>query len=170
MINKELYKLAEQTITELKSKNLRIATAESCTGGMVASFITSVSGVSEVFELGITSYSNRIKNKILSVNQDTLDSFGAVSEQTAREMAANVRKIADSDLGISVTGAAGPDGTEGHPAGYVFIAIASKTEELVKLLNIEPKSRNYVREQTVAEVFALINNFIEEHKLNNESL
>lgn len=162
MINKELYKKAEQTVLKLKDKGIKIATAESCTGGMVSSFITSVSGVSEIFEFGVTTYSNRIKNKVLNVKEDTLESFGAVSKQTACEMAVNVRQMAGSDIGISVTGAAGPEGTEGHPAGYVFIALATGKEVSVKLLNIEPKSRNFVREQTVAEVFSLINDFIEE--------
>lgn len=162
MINKKLYEIAEQTVSKLKERGLKVATAESCTGGMVSSFITSVSGVSEVFELGVASYSCRIKNKILGVNNATLYEFGAVSEQTAREMAENVRKIADSDLGISVTGAAGPDGTEGHPPGYVFIAVAGEKGISVKLLNIEPESRNFVRENATEAVFNMINNYIEE--------
>ncbi len=162
MINKELFETAEKTINKLKEKGLTVASAESCTGGMVSSFITSVSGVSEVFEMGLCSYSCRIKNKVLGVNNKTLEKYGAVSKETAKEMAENIRKIADSDLGVSVTGAAGPDGTEGHPPGYVFIAVAGKKGTDIKLLNIEPKSRNYVREQAVSELFKLINIYIEE--------
>ena len=167
MIEKELYLKAEKAVELLKKHNLTIATAESCTGGMVASYITSVSGVSDIFEMGLTSYSCRIKNEILGVTNDTLEKFGAVSEQTASEMALNIKKLAGSDIGISVTGAAGPDGTEGHPPGYVFIALAAKNTLMVELLNIEPKSRNFVRESAVAAVFGLIEKYIED--INNES-
>lgn len=162
MINQELYKSAENTVSLLKKHGLKISTAESCTGGMVAAYITSVAGVSDVFECGITSYSCRIKNEILGVNANTLEQFGAISEQTAREMAENVRKISSADIGVSVTGAAGPDGSEGHPAGYVFIAVSGKKGTVVKLLNIKPESRNFVRESAVAELFSLINTYIEE--------
>lgn len=162
MINEELFTLAENTVAKLKENNLTVATAESCTGGMVASFITSVSGVSEVFELGITSYSCRIKNEVLGVKNETLTELGAVSEQTAAEMAENVRKIANSDLGVSVTGAAGPNGTEGHPPGYVFIAVSGKNGTFTRLLNVEPKSRNFVRESAVSAVFELIIDYIGE--------
>ena len=168
MINKELFLTAENTIKKLKQFNLTIATAESCTGGLVSAMITSVAGVSEIFELGLTSYSCRIKNEILNVKKETLEKFGAVSEQTAHEMADNVRIMANSDIGVSVTGAAGPDGTEGHPAGYVFIAVSGKYGTIVKLLNIEPKSRNFVREQAVFSLFQLITSYIEENY--NESL
>ncbi len=162
MINQELYKSAENTVSLLKKHGLKISTAESCTGGMVAAYITSVAGVSDVFECGITSYSCRIKNEILGVSANTLEQFGAISEQTAREMAENVRKISSADIGVSVTGAAGPDGSEGHPAGYVFIAVSGKKSTVVKLLNIKPESRNFVRESAVAELFSLINTYIEE--------
>ena len=77
-------------------------------------------------------------------------------------MATNIRRIAGSDIGVSVTGAAGPDGTEGHPPGYVFIALSAENDLKVKLLNIEPKSRNFVRESAVAAVFELIEQYIEE--------
>ena len=162
MIEKELYLKAETTIELLKKHNLTVATAESCTGGMLASYITSVSGVSDIFEMGVTSYSCRIKNKILGVDNETLQKYGAVSKETATEMAVNVRNLANSDIGVSVTGAAGPSGTEGHPAGYVFIALSAKNDLKVELLNIEPKSRNYVREQAVSAAFSLIKQYIKE--------
>ena len=163
MINQELFNIAEKTVDTLKKYNLTISTAESCTGGMVSSYITSVSGVSEIFEMGITTYSCRIKNQALSVKKETLEKFGAVSEQTAREMAENIRIKANSSIGASVTGAAGPDGTEGHPAGYVFIAISNKEKTIVKLLNIEAKSRNFVREKATESLFNLIVDFVEEN-------
>lgn len=162
MINRELFKKAEETVENLKAKGLTVATAESCTGGMVSSFITSVSGVSEVFELGITTYSCRIKNQILGVDNKTLESKGAISEETARQMAENVRKMAGSDLGVSVTGAAGPKGSEGHPAGYVFIAVSGEKGTEVKLLNLDPVSRNAVREVAVFSLFQLIDQYIKD--------
>ena len=159
MINTELYKAEENTVNFLKQKKLTVATAESCTGGMVSSFITSVSGVSQVFELGITSYTCEIKNKVLGVSEDTLKKYGAVSEQTAKEMAENVRCIANTDMGASVTGVAGPDGSEGHEPGYVFIAVSGKNGTVVKLLNIEPESRNFVREKATESLLNLIETY-----------
>lgn len=162
MINTQLFEKAQQTVDLLKLHNLKIATAESCTGGMVSSFITSVSGVSEIFEMGVTSYSCRIKNKVLGVKNETLKQFGAISESTAEQMAENIREISGADIGVSVTGAAGPDGSEGHDAGFVFIALSHKDGVIVKQLNIEPKSRNFVREQAVLHLFELIINFLRE--------
>ena len=163
MINTELFEKAEETVNLLKQKGLKIATAESCTGGMVSAFITSVSGVSEVFEIGITSYSCRIKHKILNVKNETLERFGAISESTAKQMADNVRKISGADIGVSVTGAAGPDSSEGHNPGFVFIGLSHKDGTVVKQLNIQPKSRNFVREQTVLQLFTLVINFLKEN-------
>lgn len=162
MINTELFETAKSTVEYLKEKKLTVATAESCTGGMVASFITSVSGVSQVFELGITSYTCEIKNKILGVSGETLEKYGAVSEQTAKEMACNVRKMANTDIGASVTGVAGPDGSEGHAPGYVFIAVSGKNKTVVKLLDIEPKSRNFVREKATEALLNLIKSYAKE--------
>lgn len=162
MINEQLFLKAKQTVELLKQKNLKISTAESCTGGMVSSYITAVSGVSDIFEMGLCSYSCRIKNEILRVKRETLDRYGAVSENTAREMAENVKKFSGADIGVSVTGVAGPADSEGHPPGYVFIALAGSEKTVVKLLNIEPLSRNYIRETAVSEIFELIENYIKE--------
>lgn len=166
-MNEQLFKSAEETIGLLKKHNLKIASAESCTGGMVSSYITSVSGVSDVFEMGITTYSCRIKHEALGVNKDTLDKFGAICDDTARQMAENIRKISGADIGVSVTGVAGPESSEGHPMGYVFIALADGENTIVKLLDIKPVSRNFVRESTVEEVFCLIKKYIKE-KHNEE--
>ena len=156
----KILKKAEEMVALLKEKNLKIATAESCTGGMVASYITSVSGVSQVFELGVTSYSNDIKNRILKVDAQTLENLGAVSAETAKQMAENVRDLAKSDIGVSVTGVAGPASQEGHPVGFVYVGFADKNTSFVKLLNIEPLSRNFVREQAVLAVFDTVMNHI----------
>lgn len=155
-----LIKQAEKTVALLKEKGLKIATAESCTGGMLSAFLTSVSGVSEVFELGITSYSIKIKNQVLGVDSSVLETKGAICEETAKQMAENVRIKADSDIGVSVTGVAGPSPSEGHPVGYIFIGISGKDKIKVKLLNLEPSDRDILRLSTVSEVFKLIEEYI----------
>ncbi len=162
-MNRLLVEKAENTINTLKTKGLKIATAESCTGGLVAAAITSVSGVSQVFELGVTSYSCKIKNQVLGVEKQTLENLGAISEETARQMAEKVRKMADSDLGVSVTGVAGPDSSEGHPVGYIFIAVAGKTGTKVRLLNLKNEGRQAVREAAVCCIFEFIDDYIKEY-------
>ena len=152
-MNTKILEKAELLITLLKEKTLKIATAESCTGGLVSACLTSVSGASNVFELGVTSYSNSIKNRILGVDAQTLNEFGAVSSQTASQMAENIRKLANADIGVSVTGVAGPTSQEGHPVGYVFIGVSDKEATVTKLLSIPPESRDFVREQAVLQLF-----------------
>lgn len=161
-MNREVLNKAKETVKLLKEKQLKIASAESCTGGLVSAAITSVSGVSDIFEMGITTYSCRIKNKALGVKDETLEKFGAVSKETAMEMATSVKQLSDADIGVSVTGVAGPSGSEGHPAGYVFIAAAYKDDVTVKLLTIEPKGRNFVRNSAVIQLFELVKDILNE--------
>lgn len=115
--------LLEQIVGNLlKDKNLTLATAESCTGGLLASKITDISGSSQYFLGGVNVYSNESKIKILGVNDSTIREKGAVSEETATEMAYNVRSLFNSDIGISITGIAGPEGgTDEKPVGLVYI-------------------------------------------------
>lgn len=161
-------KKAEQTVILLKEKGLTIATAESCTGGMISAFLTSVSGVSEVFELGITSYSCRIKNEILKVDATVLEEKGAICEETAAQMAHNVRLLSGSDIGVSVTGVAGPASSEGHPVGYIFIGISGDKGCRVKLLDLKPDERDKVRLNAVMAVFDLIKEYIFEGTDNEQ--
>lgn len=161
-MNTEIYSTAEQLVKLLKEKNLLIATAESCTGGLVSSYITAVSGSSAVFELGVASYSCRIKNEALGVKKETLDTLGAVSRETARQMAECILKKAAADIGVSVTGVGGPDGSEGHMPGLVYIAAAYKGGTTVKELNISPISREYVREQAAEQLLKLALNTVRE--------
>ena len=114
-----------ELVAALRAAGASVSTAESCTGGLVAARITSVSGASEAFKYGAVTYCNEAKNQILGVKKETLDSFGAVSAETAAEMAAGVRKIMNAERGVSVTGLAGPNGGEGKPVGLVYVAVNS---------------------------------------------
>ena len=120
--------LAQQAVKQLKARHKTLVTAESCTGGWIAKRITDIAGASEVFECGIVCYSNRIKTKLLGVRAETLAEFGAVSEQTAREMALGALDASDADVAVAVTGIAGPDSDNtGKPVGLVYIAVADRT-------------------------------------------
>lgn len=139
----------------LKNK-LTVSVAESCTSGLVAKTLTDRSGSSAYFWGGVASYDNNAKIKLLNVREQTLAQFGAVSEQTAIEMASGIRKISDSDLSISLTGIAGPGGAvNGKPVGTVYIGFASKKyKPVVVLINIKPKNRDYARRCfTIAAVY-----------------
>ena len=118
--------MAEKTVEQrcyeaLKARGVTFAAAESCTGGLIAKRITDVSGSSKVFECGVCSYSNRIKHQLLGVSEQTLAEYGAISEQTAAQMASGVRNLSAADIGISVTRKAGPTADEGKEVGLVYI-------------------------------------------------
>ena len=120
--------LEEQAVEKLKVQHKTLVTAESCTGGWIAKRITDIAGASEVFECGIVCYSNRIKTELLGVREETLAEFGAVSEQTAREMALGALDVSKADVAVAVTGIAGPDSDNtGKPVGLVYIAVADRT-------------------------------------------
>lgn len=120
----ELPRLLVEALTK---KKLRVATAESCTGGMISTAITSVSGASGVFDCGVCSYANFIKSKVVGVREETLATYGAVSEKTAMEMARGVRLLSGADIGISTTGIAGPlGGTPYKPVGLVYIGVSTE--------------------------------------------
>ncbi|MBC8570359.1 competence/damage-inducible protein A [Zongyangia hominis] len=114
-------------VKALQSKNKKVAFAESCTGGYLAKRLTEVPGSSSVFDCGVCSYANEIKERILHVSHQTLADFGAVSEQTAKEMARGVRELSGADIGVSTTGIAGPGGgSEEKPVGLVYVGIATE--------------------------------------------
>ena len=153
--------LENTLVKELTDRNMKIssaerkwtlATAESCTGGMISQRITNVSGASNVFELGVCSYANRIKNKVLGVSNETLNTVGAVSQETATQMCEGIKELSSSDIGVSTTGIAGPTGgTAKKPVGLVFIGIATKESTTIyraELCHYTPHSRNEVRTMT----------------------
>lgn len=136
-------------VKKLLEKGKKIATAESCTGGMIAAKITAVAGASACFDLGVVTYSNRQKNRILSVSDLTLEEYGAVSEETALEMCKGVKNISAADVGISVTGIAGPGGgTPDKPVGTVWIGICGEGVHQARRFLFEG-DREQVRIQTV---------------------
>ena len=113
-------------------KNFTVACAESCTGGLVLSRLTDLAGASAYVKGGVVAYTNEIKQNILRIKDETLEKFGAVSSQTALEMATNVRKIFNSTIGLSTTGVAGPSTSEGKPVGLVYLAIVGEDFSEVK--------------------------------------
>lgn len=131
----QLISLATETIQKLIEKEKTLSVAESCTGGWLSKILTDVSGISAIYKGGICSYSNDVKMNILDVKEETLACFGAVSESTAREMANGVREKLDTDIGIGITGIAGPtsDNTQ-KPVGLIYVALATEKETIVKEL------------------------------------
>lgn len=154
--------MLENIINKLAEKGKKIAVAESCTGGLLSSKITDISGASAVFDMGIISYSNDIKHKFLDVPEETLATYGAVSSQTAEKMADGVAKAANADYGVSITGIAGPTGgTREKPVGLVFYAIHDKNKNntIVTELNLDG-NRQEIREQTCKKVIEKLNEII----------
>ncbi|QLY80248.1 competence/damage-inducible protein A [Clostridium intestinale] len=146
----------------LVKKGIKIATAESCTGGMVAEKLINYPGISESFLEGAVTYSNEAKMKRLSVKKETLDKYGAVSKETAREMAEGIAKVAGADLGVSTTGIAGPGGgTAEKPVGLVYIGVYYKGSCLVKEFNFTG-DRNRVRVRTTMSALDLVRRTIKE--------
>lgn len=135
-------------VEKLDKKGLKISSAESCTGGMISEMITSVSGASNVFDLGVCSYANAIKNKVLSVDNEVLNTVGAVSKETATAMADGVRKLGNADIGVSTTGIAGPTGgTKEKPVGLVYVGLSFENK-----INFEQLLLNDNREHSRDEI------------------
>ncbi|HNQ93021.1 MAG TPA: CinA family protein [Alphaproteobacteria bacterium] len=135
------------TVSEiLKTKTLKLATAESCTGGLISTLVTDRSGSSEIFDRAFVTYSNQAKTDMLGVSPLTLDKFGAVSEETAREMALGALKNSQADVTISVTGIAGPTGgTKDKPVGLVYIGFARRDGECLAERHIFTGDRQAIR-------------------------
>ena len=142
--------LQTMVVEALIKTGKKAATAESCTGGLLSKRITEVSGSSAVFECGVCSYANRIKNKVLGVKNETLNTVGAVSPETAQQMANGVMRLADADFGVSTTGIAGPTGgTTEKPVGLVYISVCDNNDtETVKamLWDAERPERDVIRQ------------------------
>lgn len=152
-----MHSLVEELSLLLTQKNMRLATAESCTGGMIAAAMTDRSGSSAVFERGYVTYSNEAKIEELGVKSETIETYGAVSEQTAAEMAAGALKHSHADIALSVTGIAGPNGgTEEKPVGLVYIALALQNKPPRVVKNNFDGDRTSIRQATVEKALELL--------------
>ena len=141
---------AKRVLTACRSRKLRLATAESCTGGLVAAVLTEIPGSSDVVERGFVTYSNKAKKDLLGVRQSSLDSHGAVSEPVARQMAEGAVRRAHVDLAVSITGIAGPGGaTPGKPVGLVHLACARRGRATRHQRKVFKGNRAAIRRQAV---------------------
>lgn len=154
--------IEEAAVGMLKEHHLKVATAESCTGGLIAKRITDVPGASEVFECGIISYANGIKHKVLGVSEDDLNKYGAVSEPVAKQMAQGALKVSGADIAVSVTGIAGPDSdSTGKPVGLVYIGLADKENVWVREIRTSRRDRSYNRYVSASNALDMIRLYID---------
>ena len=137
MVENELIFLGERVVERFKKENLTLSTAESCTGGWLSKIITEISGSSEIFMGGVCSYSNSVKMNVLGVKEETLKTFGAVSEETAREMSEAIVKLMKTSVGVGITGIAGPNSDNTNKkVGLIFISITHNGKtDIIKLEN-----------------------------------
>ena len=149
--------LNKKIVSLLNKKKLKIAVAESCTGGMLSAAITSVSGSSKVFTMGLITYSNQAKVKMLKVPNKIIKKYGAVSVQCCLSMVNNLNKISKAKVCVSITGIAGPKGgSKQKPIGLVYIGIKIGKKILVNKCNFRNKGRTFVQRQTVKKCFNLL--------------
>ena len=154
-------KLSERIVKLLQKKRLKISFAESCTGGLLASIITKISGSSKVFTLGLVTYSNQAKINILKVPNKIIKKYGAVSYETCVSMVNNLNRISKTNISVSITGIAGPKGgTKQKPVGLVFIGIKKGSKTLVKKYLFKNKKRSSIQRSTVYKALNLILSFI----------
>ena len=147
---------AKDIVERASAAGIVIATAESCTGGMISAVITDIAGSSRVLDRGFVTYSNAAKMDMLGVSADTLDTHGAVSEQVAAEMAAGALKHSNATLSVSVTGIAGPGGSDFKPEGRVCFGIATEQGVETQQVDFGPLGREGVRSATVAHALELL--------------
>ena len=148
-------------IKKLIKKKLKISFAESCTGGMLSSTTTSIDGSSRVFDLGLVTYSNQSKIKILKINKNLLKKHGAVSPECCKAMVVNLSKISNANINVSITGIAGPKGaTKNKPVGLVYIGVKKGREILIIKNLFKMKNRVSIQKSTVKKAIKIINSLI----------
>ena len=152
---------SKKIVKLLKKMKIKISFAESCTGGLLSSAITSVSGSSKVFTLGLVAYSNQSKTKILRVSKNIIKKYGSVSEQVCLAMLKNLNKISKTNISVSITGIAGPSGgTEIKPVGLVYVGIKKGNRAEVKKYLFKNKGRSYIQRAAVNKSLGLILSFL----------
>ena len=153
--------LSLKLVKLLTKKKLTVSFAESCTGGLLASSITSISGSSKIFNMGLVTYSNNAKIKLLKVPKKTISKFGAVSYETCLSMVKNLSKISKSNISISITGVAGPNGgTKEKPVGLVYIGLKKGSKIIIKKNLFKSKKRISIQKATVNQAFKMILNIL----------
>ena len=158
-IDPELPTMAQMTIERFRAANLRCATVESCTGGMLSALITSLAGASQIFDRGFITYSNEAKCELVGVRKEILDEFGAVSMQTAIDMAIGGLENSNANACVAITGIAGPDGgSDEKPVGLVFIAVANDFEEgaFGEEFRFKANSRDGIRNEAAKAAFEML--------------
>jgi len=154
-------KTLKKIINLLKKKKIKISLVESCTGGLLSTAITSISGSSKVFNLALVTYSNQSKIKVLKIPKKIIRKYGSVSEQVCLAMVKNINKIGKTNMSVSITGIAGPSGgTKKKPVGLVFIGIKKGKKILVKRYLFKNKGRAYIQKATVNKSLRLILSFL----------
>ena len=154
-------KLSQKIVKLLKRKRLKLSVVESCTGGMLSSALTSVSGSSKIFTLGLVTYSNKSKNHVLKVPKQIIRKHGAVSLQCCLSMLNNLSKISKSNIAVSITGIAGPSGgTKKKPVGLVYVGIKKRNKIKIYKCLFKNKGRSYIQKATVRKSLGLILNIL----------
>ena len=154
-------KNAQKLVKLLSKKKLKISFAESCTGGLLSSSITSISGSSKVFTIGLVTYSNQSKISLLKVNKKTILKHGAVSYETCLSMVKNLSKISKTNISVSITGVAGPKGgTKQKPVGLVYIGIKRGNKTIIRKNLFKNKNRYSIQKSTVNQAHKMILNII----------
>jgi nicotinamide-nucleotide amidase len=149
--------LAKKIVTILKRKKLKIAFAESCTGGLLASTIASINGASKIFNLGLVTYSNQAKIKFLKVNKNIIKKYGAVSHESCLAMVNNLSKISKANISVSITGIAGPKGgTKQKPVGLVYIGVKKGNKTKIKMCLFKSKKRSSIQRASVRKALNLV--------------
>ena len=144
-------------VKKLIKKNLKISFAESCTGGMIASSITSISGASKIFNIGLITYSNQAKIKFLKVNKNIIKKYGAVSHECCLAMVNNLSKISKANINVSITGIAGPKGgSKQKPVGLVYIGVKKGSKTHIKKCFFKGKKRTSIQKATVKKALSLV--------------
>ena len=152
-------KLSQKTVKVLIKKKFKISFAESCTGGLLSSTITSISGSSKIFDLGLVTYSNKAKIKILKVPKKIISKYGAVSKECCLSMVKNLGKISKANISVSITGIAGPNGgTKSKPVGLVYIGIKKGNKIIIKENFFKSTSRISIQRATVNNSLEIIYN------------
>ncbi len=153
--------IEERVIELLKEKNMTFSTAESCTGGELAKRFTDIPGASAVFKGGVVTYTNEIKARVLGIDAELIEEKGAVSYEVAKEMAEKVRELCSTDIGVGVTGLAGPDGDGVHEVGTVFVSMATPEKTYVKELHIgDWRTRSFIRRMAGNHIYDMMRRYL----------